>query len=296
MRYLRRKVLAPVGQASVMARYAAALVAARQRVDAEVEADAVALFREVVGEPDAWQAELLRDTRRRVVACCSRQSGKSTVAAVKALHEARVKPRSLWLMIGPTLRQAQELFQKARDVVEVERYRATPIDDGYADAAAVKRMLALRGVTQPVEMTALRVTLQNGSRIVALPGARPGNVRGYTADGVVVDEAAFCADALFSALSPMLAVRNGQLLLLSTPFGQRGFFWTAWQEPTWARYTVTWRECPRISPEFIDQERRHLGPLFAQEYEAVFLPSSLSPFDFHLVAKARNEQLQQWVV
>ena len=41
---------------------------------------------------DPWQKDLLRSTSRRVIINASRQSGKSSVAAVRALHSALTCP------------------------------------------------------------------------------------------------------------------------------------------------------------------------------------------------------------
>ena len=56
--------------------------------------------------PDPWQGNFLRSEAPEISVCCSRQSGKSTTAAVKALHKARFKPESLSLIISPTQRQS----------------------------------------------------------------------------------------------------------------------------------------------------------------------------------------------
>jgi len=87
-----------------------------------------------------------------------------------------------------------------------------------------------------------------------------------------VDEAARVDDALYVAVRPMLAVSRGRLVCLSTPFGKRGWFFEGWTstEP-WDRYRIVAGECPRITPEFLRDERRVLGPRwYAQEYECSF--------------------------
>src|SRR4051794_12654954 len=61
---------------------------------------------------DGWQGDLLRSTSDRILLNCSRQSGKSTMSAVIALHRALYYPGSLVLCLAPALRQSQELFAK----------------------------------------------------------------------------------------------------------------------------------------------------------------------------------------
>jgi hypothetical protein len=50
-------------------------------------------------------------------------------------------------------------------------------------------------------------------------------VRCFSPGLVIVDEAARVPDDLYRAVRPMLAVSQGRLIALSTPFGQRGWFY-----------------------------------------------------------------------
>src|SRR5437867_1460850 len=65
--------------------------------------------------PDPWQQQLLFAPQRQVLLNCSRQSGKSSVAAVLAVHAAVFRPDSLTLLVSPSLRQSMELFRKVLD-------------------------------------------------------------------------------------------------------------------------------------------------------------------------------------
>ena len=86
---------------------------------------------------------------------------------------------------------------------------------------------------------------------------------------LAVDEAARVADELYYSVRPMLAVSGGRLVALSTPFGTRGWWYEAWRsEETWERFEVPAAECPRISKEFLEEERRSMGEWwYQQEYE-----------------------------
>jgi hypothetical protein len=46
---------------------------------------------------------------------------------------------------------------------------------------------------------------------------------------ILIDEAARVDDAMYKALRPMLAVGQGDLWLMSTPYGKRGFFYECWE-------------------------------------------------------------------
>ena len=83
----------------------------------------------------------------------------------------------------------------------------------------------------------MSLAFPNGSRIVGLPG-NEATVRGFSAVALMlVDEASRVSDDLYRAIRPMLAVSDGTLWLMSTPFGKRGFFYEAWANggDTWER-------------------------------------------------------------
>ena len=54
---------------------------------------------------------------------------------------------------------------------------------------------------------------------------------------MLIDEAARAPDELYRAMRPSLAVGDGDLWLMSTPNGRRGFFWEEWEMggPEWER-------------------------------------------------------------
>jgi hypothetical protein len=199
--------------------------------------------------PDPWQRALLLSTDRQILLNCSRQAGKSTVVSALALHAALFAPEALVLLLSPSQRQSGEIFRKVLDLYH-----------------------ALDRPLRAVCKTQLRLELANGSRVLCLPG-REGTIRSFSGVSLLVlDEAARIPDDLYRSVRPMLAVSRGRLVALSTPFGQRGWFWQEWEgNGPWKRIRITWRDCPRISPEFIVEETRALGPDWVrQEYECAF--------------------------
>jgi hypothetical protein len=220
--------------------------------------------------PDPWQRDLLRSEAARVLLNCSRQSGKSTMAGVLGLHKALIAPGSLILILAPAERQAKELFTKV-----ASSYRAM----GYAIAADSYRKLGME--------------LSNGSRIEALPGTEK-TIRGFSGvDLLLVDEASRVADELYYAVRPMLAVSGGRLLMMSTPYGRRGVFYEEWTGGEgWERYEVPARDCPRISEEFLAEERRTLPRrVYRQEYECSFEGTDEQVFTHADVEAAISEEV-----
>lgn len=84
----------------------------RLRDDLRLALDRPAFARRVGVDPDPWQERLLRSGAQRVLLNCSRQSGKSTISGIVALHRALYHPGSLVLCLAPSERQSKELFGK----------------------------------------------------------------------------------------------------------------------------------------------------------------------------------------
>lgn len=64
--------------------------------------------------PDAVQERVLRTCEPRVLLNCTRQWGKSTVTAVKALHYVWTHAGGLVLVAAPSARQSGELIRKVK--------------------------------------------------------------------------------------------------------------------------------------------------------------------------------------
>ncbi len=136
--------------------------------------------------------------------------------------------------------------------------------------------------------------LGNGSRIISLPGSEK-TTRGYSAATLVVmDEASRVPDELLASVRPMLATTNGRFIALSTPAGKRGWFHEFWVNGDgWERISVKGVDCPRISADFLEEERQALGPMrFSQEYECEFIDSETSVFNSDLIQKAMTDDFE----
>jgi phage terminase large subunit-like protein len=79
--------------------------------------DPVAFAADPLGfTPDEQQARVLDVSIRRGILNCSRQWGKSTITAIKAVHWAYTRPGSNVLIASPSERQSGEFLEKARAV------------------------------------------------------------------------------------------------------------------------------------------------------------------------------------
>jgi terminase large subunit-like protein len=240
--------------------------------DLRVALDRVEFARRLGVEADSWQARLLRSGSDRILLNCSRQSGKSTTSAILALHRALYHPGSLVLCLAPALRQSQELFGK---IIGFYRDLDKPV--------------------KPVIEQRLALELVNGSRLVCLPGDEK-TIRGFSGVSLLlVDEASRVDDALYYAVRPMLAVSGGRLMMLSTPYGKRGAFFEAWTNggEEWERYEVPATMCPRISEEFLAEERASLPEwVFRQEYLTSFEETEDALFTSEMIEAARDDEVQ----
>jgi hypothetical protein len=137
--------------------------------------------------------------------------------------------------------------------------------------------------------------MKNKSRIISLPGSE-GTIRGFSGASLIIeDEAARVPDELYFAVRPMLAVSGGRLILMSTPFGKRGHFFKEWTEGgnKWERIMITAHDCPRITPEFLEEERQALGEWwFKQEYLCEFVETEDSVFTYDQVMTAITEEVK----
>lgn len=235
--------------------------------------DPVAMASDVPLLLDDWQAHVLRSRRDTIVAG-GRQVGKSTVAALLALHTAVFRPGSLSLLVAPSLRQSTEVF---------------------LTATAIYKQLG-RPIAADVENT-MQIRLETGSRILALPGSE-ATLRGYAAANLLVlDEAARIPDSLLAATLPMLAVSRGRVVAISTPNGPSGWFYEVWSDegPRWERHAVRSDQCARISPEFLEEQRRLIPASdFAREFECSFLDPAGAAFRREDIDAAFTEGIATW--
>jgi hypothetical protein len=214
---------------------------------------------------DEWQKGVLRSTAKRLMLLCSRQSGKSEAVALLAAVIA-VRGGAV-IAVGPSLRQSANLFRRMRAHLQKAGARFT-------------------------RETTTEISLVGGGWATCLPGDRPSMLRGlslrHTGEAaLLIDEAAFTKAELWPVASPMLAAApDARLVMLSTPAGPVGEFHRAWTDESgvFERITVKASDCPRISPAFLEEEKRRLGVLFEQEYLCKFIASGASVFSADALA------------
>ncbi len=130
--------------------------------------------------------------------------------------------------------------------------------------------------------------LENGSRIVSLPGTE-GTSRGFAgARLIVLDEASRVEDDIFASVLPMVS-SDGAIWALSTPWGRRGWFYSLHDDPMngWERHKVTVYESAQYNAARIAEVRAALGSFtFASDYECEFGDTDTQMFGTELVRAA----------
>lgn len=192
----------------------------------ELRANPSKFVKEVLGlECFSYQQDFLDTDSRFRGLVSGRQIGKTRMCAWDGLHGALTEPHSMTLITAPSLRQSSLLFKQLRS----EMSQSGINDDTW-------------GVDRDTQTV---IEFDNGSEIHCLPTGRNGNqIRGFSADNVIVDEAAFINEDIFNeVLEPMILATNGSMTLASTPFGTSGYFYdkvTQWATDGDDDYYSTW--------------------------------------------------------
>jgi phage FluMu gp28-like protein len=142
------------------------------------------------------------------------------------------------------------------------------------------------------------IEFKNGSIIYCLPAGDNGdNLRGFTADVVVIDEGAYVSDEIFPVINPMLATTGGKLIIIGTPWGVNNQFYRIFTEPKkygFSAYKFKSIDNPNISEKFLEREKKSLPMMmYLQEYEAEFVDEADSYLPYNIVKGCINEDLQE---
>ena len=213
-------------------------------------------------KPFAYQAKLLNDPGKRIVACMGRQTGKTTTIAMKAIHFADTNPNSTVLITAPSMRQSMIMFDRIISFV----YSSQRLRSRVARA------------------THTLVQLDNGSRLIALPCSE-NRLRGYTANMVICDESSWISQKVITqVLFPMLSTTQGYAVFLSTPWDKNHFFHQAFVNPAYSVHKVRSAECPLVTQDFLEEMRQNMThDEYLMEYEAEFVEALNSFFSQTLI-------------
>jgi len=192
-----------------------------------------------------------------------RRTGKTISAAAEVFAELCRPSARIWI-VAPTYELTDRVFEY------VYRWAVT---DGILD-----RILGPGSVIKASKTKDLRyIETAWGSFVKGKSAEAPDSLIGEQLDLVVFDEAARCAEKIWSELlSPTLVDRKGRGLFISTPRGKNWFFRyfqrrleKEMRENGWAGSQFSTSDNPFITSEEIEKRRAETAPdIFRREYEA----------------------------
>lgn len=207
------------------------------------------------------------DECKTLVACWSRQSGKSVFAEIM-LIEYLCKPRAFSAYISPSFSQGRKVYKE------------------------IIGLLDITGIIKKANASTLTIETTFKSQLQFFSMESPTAIRGYTVSGILVmDEASFFPDVLSdgsepwsSVIMPITKARKPKTLVISTPKGKRGMFHDFYLKALsgtsgYKELTSTIYDDELITNEDIEDIKKQVSPLaFQEEFECKFLDSSLTFF------------------
>ncbi len=212
----------------------------------------LAAFAAMLGHPlTDWQAGALGLSTRITAIVAPRQSGKSLSLGVCGLWWALRRPGQRVLIVSAGEEASRRLLGTVRRLAADSPLLAGSVVD---EAAAVIR-------------------LSNGSEVRCVP-ASERQVRGWTVDLLLIDEAALVSDDVaLSAAFPTTAAREGaKIVIASSPWAEGGFFHShavAGDSEHVRVFRWALEDCGWISRAAIEAARASMpAARFAAEFEA----------------------------
>jgi phage terminase large subunit len=155
--------------------------------------------------PTKKQQEIINactdNVTKYIIGCFGRQSGKSFTGQNLILKWALEDNGSTSMWVSPVYSQAKKVFSELVNTI------------------------AETGLTKSVNKSELFIEFINGSVIYFRSGEREDTLRGYTLDYLIVDEAAYIKDVVWSTvLRPTVLVKGKKVLFISTPKGRNWFY------------------------------------------------------------------------
>lgn len=253
--------------------------------------DDPAVFARVLCGHGLWdhQREVVASRARYRIICSGRQAGKSRLLAILALHRAFAQAGAVVLVVSAGEAAAQRLLA---DVI------------GLATSPLLHVSVA--------DETKGSLALSNGSLIMSVP-ASAKQIRGWTIDLLILDEAGFIDPDLWRAAEPVIIARPGsRVVLCSSPWGgPEHFFRQMWQrgldrpDEMYASWHWPSTVSPLVDAALLEEIRqRELPDVFAREYLAqwtdeaglFFTSAELDDAcaDYQLLDPAAVRSLEPW--
>lgn len=189
-----------------------------------------------------------RGTGKVVTVNSSRQKGKSYLISNLLLYFSINYAKTNNYCVSPTLKQSKAIYRVIMDAI------------------------GSSGIVKTKNATDLTITLINGSTINFKSAEQRTALRGFTADFLCIDEAAFIPDDIFYLILPWTDAKKAPILMTSTPFVKGGFFFNYFNyglEGSHNTVTINWSD-----PKYKESIEKILPPEKLEEYRQV-LPKNV---------------------
>lgn len=209
-----------------------------------------------------WQEEVFKrfianPTNTILVVKAKRQVGKSICLQQLALYQSLNHKGHSVMIVSPTMPQSRRLFKELLDLL-------------YGTGAISKKNESL-----------LEIEFINGSKIYFKSAEQGDNLRGFNCNLLILDEAAFIEDDVFTLLQPATDAKNADIIMFSTPMFEDGFFYEYYMKGLTGMsnvISIDWCDFDTsrfLSPEKLEQYRHQLPKLrFQTEYLGQFISAS----------------------
>lgn len=218
------------------------------------------------GQKQAYK--LCHSNARVVVLCYSRQCGKTVLAEI-LLIEQLFKPNTYSAYISPTFQLGRKVYKE------------------------ILQLLESTNIVAKANSSSLTIETIFGSTLQFFSAESAQAIRGTTVSGIlIIDEAAYVRDVLPNGedfwgniVMPITKARKPKVILISTPCGMQGFFYTFYQramnnEEGIVALKRTIYDDNLVTTEEIEEIRKSIPhKAFQQEFECVFLASALTFFE-----------------
>lgn len=189
-----------------------------------------------------------------VIGCFGRQAGKSFTAMNLLLKWSLEDNGSVGMWVSPVYSQAKKVFTELTTIISGT------------------------GLTKSINKSELTITLINGSVIYFRSGEREDTLRGYTLEYLVIDEAAYIKDNVWTeVLRPTVLVKGKKVLFISTPKRRNWFYNLAMrgnndEYPQYKTFYATSFDTPYITQEELIEAKLSLPEnIYRQEILAEFI-------------------------
>ncbi|MFH1587141.1 MAG: hypothetical protein ABID38_04750 [Candidatus Diapherotrites archaeon] len=227
--------------------------------------------KDVLGiELQDYQLEMVKLmlNHKRCVFVLGRQSGKDFTIACFALWLSVVNSNQRILLVSAAQRQSDLLFNRIMNFIA----KSNELFDS----------------VQKSNMEVIQFT--NGSEVYSLPSTT--YIRGYTeVTHIFMNEVAHgITEDTIQATEPMLAIKRGSLIMMSSPLGTNGVLWDAYNNPIYVKLKLPSGINKYISKDWLEDQKKTMSSLaYETEIEANFSQAIDSFFKLETIKSVTRE-------